>query len=268
VQRHRVEFFHALWVLVALAFVVEAAVLADSLEDSQAFLAFGVTAVVWGVLGCVLGLHASPPTTGAEQGRLARARERGLPVLRRPTAPRGPMPWRWPWVAAYVLGVPVLVLLAGAVATASWSTAAEQTAVWAFCALLGWLVGLAAALLAVVFWLVLLGVVAFGRPALTGRVGEERVPRAPYVGPFVALLGLLPLPAVLAGAASYDSPRRRDLLPLVGAVRDDVDVTHPALLLVSQVATWWLLGGLAVGAAITWWAASRARGAAQQQPDA
>lgn len=91
------------------------------------------------------------------------------------------------------------------------------------------------------------GLVGFGRPLLTGRADGEPVARTPYLGPFVALLGLLALPFVMAGAGAYDSPRRRDLMPLFGIVRPDVDVTRPTLLAVAQVAAWICFGGLLLG---------------------
>jgi hypothetical protein len=103
------------------------------------------------------------------------------------------------------------------------------------------------ALLGLFVWICVIGVIGFGRPLLTGEVGGEPVPRAPFVGPFVATAGLLLLPLTLVGAGAYDSPYRRDFLPMLGILREGVEVTHPVLLAVSQVATWGialsLLGG-------------------------
>ena len=110
-------------------------------------------------------------------------------------------------------------------------------------------IGLCAALLLAAMTLVVLGVVMFGSMAVRGRAPDGTVvPRRAAAGPLVACLGLLALPLTLSGVGAYDSPRRRDIWPLVGLVGDDVDVTHPVWLLAAQVATWFMLAGLALGA--------------------
>jgi hypothetical protein len=120
-----------------------------------------------------------------------------------------------------------------------------------FTGLLGMLIGVGALLLLGAMALIAMGVWTFGTVVATGSANGEAVPRRLAFGPFVACLGLLALPVTLAGPAAYDSPRRRDILPLVGLVRDDVDVTHPTLLLAAQVASWVMLGGLALGFVLT-----------------
>lgn len=234
VRRHRIRLHHGLWLATIAAFTVEAYALAKSMdEDSyRNLIAFGVTAGVLGAGWTTIGILATTKDAPKD-------------------GEKGAVPWRWPYVAGYVIGAAALVWVAGSVSVGA-DEATTQLLVWAFCTVLGVLSGVCVALIGLVLIICLIGVVGFGRPLLTGRDGKgEPVSRAPYVGPFVAVLGLLALPVCLSGPVAYDSPYRRDFLPLFGVVRGGVEVTHPTWLLVAQVATYCVFGGLALGFALS-----------------
>jgi hypothetical protein len=106
-------------------------------------------------------------------------------------------------------------------------------------ALLSVMIGFCAILGFVALALVVLGLLVFGRVLVQGSApGGTPVPRRAAVAPFLGCVSLLGLPLTVAGVAAYDSPYRRDVLPLVGVVREGVEVTHPVLLHAAQVATW------------------------------
>lgn len=110
------------------------------------------------------------------------------------------------------------------------------------------LCGFAAWLMLVVLGLVGFGLWLFGGVVVVrGRAPDgTEAPRRSGIAPFLACLGLVGLPLTLAGTASYDSPYRRDVLPLLGILRDGVEVTHPVLLHAAQVSTWLMAGALVV----------------------
>lgn len=95
--------------------------------------------------------------------------------------------------------------------------------------------------------LCLAGLLAFGSVLLHGPPKAMEGSRWTALGPFVATIGasLWFLPVI--GVLGYDSPRSREILPLVGVLRDDVETTHPTLLLIGQVGTFLVLGLIALG---------------------
>lgn len=235
---------HAIWAVTGVALVVVAWVTSDA-DEAWPFLAPYLVALAWGTAAVgwsfVLGKDEVPERktrTGRPHPRSRRAR--GEPQ-EAPTRP----PWAWPTVLAYA--VPVAVATAAAPYVRGVEEPGTLVLLLPLALVLGWLSGVCVALLGPVVRICVTGVVGFGRPLLTGEVDGEPVRRAPYAGPFLAAAGLLLLPLTLAGAAAYDSPHRRDVLPLLGILRDGVEVTHPALLTVSQVATWAMVLGLVGG---------------------
>jgi hypothetical protein len=245
-RARRAEGYHAIWAVTGVALVVVAWVTADA-DEAWPFLAPFFVAVAWGTAAVgwwlVLGKDEAPARerpTGRPHPRSRRAR--GLAV-RSPSQTRPP--WAWPIVLAYAVPVAACVALAPYVRGVD--EPGTLVLLLPLAILLGWLSGVCVALLGLFVWICVIGVIGFGRPLFTGKVGGERVPRAPYVGPFVATAGLLLLPLTLTGAGAYDSPYRRDVLPLLGILREGVEVTHPVLLAVSQVATWVLAASLLGG---------------------
>ncbi|KAA1372443.1 hypothetical protein [Aeromicrobium fastidiosum] len=95
------------------------------------------------------------------------------------------------------------------------------------------------------------GLRGFGSILFQGPPKGTEGSRWIVLGPFVATAGagLWFLPII--GVLGYDSPRRRDILPLVGVLRDGVETTHPTLLLVGQVGTFWVLGLIALGTVLS-----------------
>ena len=235
---------HAIWAVTGVALVVVVWVTADA-DEAWPFLAPFFVALAWGSAAVgwslVLGKADAPARkkgTGRPHPRSRRAR--GVPQ-EAPTRP----PWAWPTVLAYA--VPVAAATVAAPYVRGVEEPGTLVLLLPLALVLGWLSGVCVALLGLVVWICVIGVVGFGRPLLTGEVDGERVPRVPYAGPFLATAGLLLLPLTLVGAAAYDSPYRRDVLPLLGILRDGVEVTHPVLLTISQVATWSMAGGLVGG---------------------
>ncbi|WP_107771080.1 hypothetical protein [Nocardioides sediminis] len=245
-RARRAEGHHAIWAVTGVALVVVAWGTADA-GEAWPFLAPFFVAVAWGTAAVgwslVLG-KADAPARGRATGRPHPRSRRARGLAGRSRSPRRP-PWAWPTVLAYAAPV------AAGVALAPYVRGVDEPGTLVLllplALVLGWLSGVCVALLGLVVWICVIGVIGFGRPLFTGKVGGESVPRAPYVGPFVATAGLLLLPLTLVGAGAYDSPYRRDVLPLLGILRDGVEVTHPVLLTVSQLATWAMVLGLVGG---------------------
>jgi hypothetical protein len=241
-NRRRVVGHHVIWAVSAVGAVIAAWATTGTIGE----------AAFWAPCAVGIGFGAAGTTWAVTAGEVTReVRPRGTPHprsrrARGETAPRElAPPWRWPMVLAYAVPVPVAMVVA------PYARGAEDphvlAAVQPFAVLIGWLCGLLVFLFVQLFRLVLAGVVGFGRPLATGEVEGEDVPRAWFVGPFVGTASLLALPLVLVGPLAYDSPYRRDVLPLLGVVRDGVDVDHPILLGMSQVATWAIVLGLLAG---------------------
>ena len=95
------------------------------------------------------------------------------------------------------------------------------------------------------------GLRGFGSILLDGPPKGTDGSRWLALGPFVATAGVSLWFVPIVGVLGYDSPRRRDILPLVGVLRDDVETTHPTLLLIGQVGTFWVLGLIALGALLS-----------------
>jgi hypothetical protein len=250
--RHRVAVHHVIWAVSAVGFVVAAWTSATS-TSAAPFLAPFVVATAWSASGVGWTLVAgrvvrSKEPRGKPHPRSRRAR--GLPGRTRSVPP----PWGWPLVLAYAL--PVLLAPAAGPFVLEAQEPRVVLLIQPFALVVGGLSGVCVALLGLFVWICVRGVAGFGRPLVTGRVDGERVDRAPLVGPFVATTSLLAVPVVLAGPFAYDSPYRRDVLPLLGILREGVDVTHPVLLAVSQVATWTVVLGVGGG----WLAHRRSRG--------
>lgn len=95
------------------------------------------------------------------------------------------------------------------------------------------------------------GLRGFGSILLDGPPKGDEGSRWAALGPFVATAGVSLWFVPIIGVLGYDSPRRRDILPLVGVLRDGVESTHPTLLLIGQVGTFWVLGLIALGALLS-----------------
>jgi hypothetical protein len=153
---------------------------------------------------------------------------------------RGPAPWVR--LVALAAGVVLASALGGVLLPAEPDLVLGLTqggALTGLMVLLGVMIGFCAVLVLLALALVVLGLLVFGSILVHGRAPDGTpAPRRPAVAPFLACVSLLGLPLTLAGVAAYDSPYRRDVLPLVGVVRDGVEVTHPVLLQTAQVATW------------------------------
>jgi hypothetical protein len=243
--RHRVPVHHAIWAGSAVGFAV-AAWLSAASTSAAPFVAPFAVATAWAAAGVGWTLVAGrvvretrPRGTPHPRSRRAREAAAGTPV--RSMRP----PWAWPVVLAYA--VPVLASPAAAPFVLGAEDPGVVLLIQPFALLVGGLSGVCVALAGLVVWICARGVAGFGRPLLTGQVDGEPVDRAPFVGPFVATASLLALPVVLAGPLAYSSPYRRDVLPLLGVVREGVWVTHPVLLAASQVATWTIVLGLGGG---------------------
>jgi hypothetical protein len=103
------------------------------------------------------------------------------------------------------------------------------------------------------------GLRGFGTILLNGPAKGSHGSRWIALGPFVATAGASLWFLPIIGVLGYDSPRRRDILPLVGVLREGVETTHPTLLLIGQIGTFLVLGLIALGAVLGV-AASRPRG--------
>lgn len=277
---YRTRLHHGLWALFVVALGAVAFGTVGSEEDLVPFLAPMVVAGVWGFLavaiGIVLdderrrpGLSGHPATRARQQEERRRRRERRQQRLLHQRGGLRP-PWRLPWLPGY-LAVAVGLVAAG-VAFGGGPDVEDRTTIgllYPLAVVLGGLIGLGVALLGLVMAIAVMGIVGFGRIVVTGRAGDEPVDRLLALGPFVATSGLLLLPFVLAGATAYDSPYRRDVGPLVGWVREGVEVTHPTLLLLAQVASWVLLTCAGTGFVVHRWAVSRSGPAgAEDRPSA
>lgn len=257
VRTHRSALHHSLWLITLATWLCGAYLLSAELPGA-AKSGSDLGLYTWGAAGVAFGFVATAldlvgPMT-ADSGR-----KRGAPKSRHPRRPAAAasspvksgstsLPWRRPWagryLAAYGLGTFVCAFIGGGDAGDALLTVLRGSAV----ALVSTLIGVLAALLALGFVASAWGVVTFGRQLLTGRSRGDEVPRLSALGPFLAVLGVSLFPGTLVGAAAYDSPRRRDLAPLFGWVRDDVDVVHPTPLLIGQISTWACFGLIGVGA--------------------
>lgn len=229
--------------LVVAAFLFGGEVVVNEGLAQPGFVLLWVFAGLWGAARTILGLLTADPEDPTP----------GETRARRADAPRRRTPW-WLRLGAIVVAMAVAAPLGAQLLPAEPDPSlglAQGSTLSLFLALIAMLCGVVVALLGVALALIGWGVWIFGRATLTGRGPDgSAVDRKTVVSPFIACLGLLGLPLALAGLAAYDSPYRRDYLPLLGVVRDGVEVTQPALLLVAQVATWAMLLGVGAGSVV------------------
>ncbi|MET0447813.1 MAG: hypothetical protein ABW004_05385 [Aeromicrobium sp.] len=107
--------------------------------------------------------------------------------------------------------------------------------------------GLCVFLAVVAEMICVMGLRGFGSILFERVANDEEGSRWTALGPFVATLGASLWFLPIIGRLGYDSPHRRDFGPLVGVLGDDVETTHPVLLLVGQVGTVSFFGLIALG---------------------
>ncbi len=257
-QRHTL--FHLVWAVTVAGLVGGAVTTADAQDASPFVVPFGIS-VFWGCASVALmwlgGEKEKPPVgESRREAKRRRARERTHARRHAPVSQPRP-PWRMPYLLGYVAALVGGVGLALYVGSPAPGSAVTVALLYPLAMLLGGLSGVALSLLGLAMALIVVGVRVLGGVVVTGRAGDRPASRALSLGPFVATLALLLLPVVLAGGLAVDSPYRRDLLPLLGVIRDGVVVTHPTLLLAGQAATFALVAGLALGVVIHVYALSR-----------
>ncbi|MCD9198522.1 hypothetical protein [Aeromicrobium wangtongii] len=217
---------HLSWAIAAVGQVV-GVWLFDESED------FGAGMIVWTVTGLLFGVVT---TTVVQAGAPSPTRtgRRGRPRS------RSGRPWDSPAVFGY-LAICLVGLLVSPTAFAYGALMLLLTGLGGVCV---WLVFL----LQLVCWTGLRG---FGSILFRGVPQGEEGSRWLALGPFVATVGASLWFLPILGCLAYDSPGRRDLLPLVGVVGDGVEITHPALLLIGQVGTALVLGLIGLGALLS-----------------
>ena len=148
-------------------------------------------------------------------------------------------PWLIPWWIKLCYGAVLLTavgitagLVGGGIAAFATVLMSEMFLGWM---LLGVLFCLGVFLLVVIVMLAAEGSRKISA-ALSKQHGEERLVG---LGRGILMLGVVVLlVGVVPGAAAYSSPRPRDLGPLLGLTRDDVDIRLPALLHAAQLFVW------------------------------
>lgn len=189
------------------------------------------------IIEAVTGLLAGLVTTIVVVADTPPATRSGRPGRRRHRTGR---PWDSPAVFGYLT---VWVVVAAILSL-------EGLAVGAVILVISGLLGTCLYLLGLLEMVCVLGLLGFGSILLGRADQDEEGSRLLALGPFVSTVGVSLWFLPVIGCFGYDSPYRRDILPLVGGVRDGVEVTHPSLLLVGQIGTALVLGLIAAGAAV------------------
>ena len=219
---------HLAWGVGVIGQIVGAALVDDGDDLGRGMIAWVASGLVLGVVTTAVVVADAPSTTPT-----------GRPGRRRPRTGR---PWDAPAVIGYLAVWIVAAALISPIGLAYGAVMLVVAGLGGVCVYLAIMVEIVS----------IRGLRGFGAIVL-GRVPDDEGSGSRWsaLGPFVATLGasLWFLPVV--GVLGYDSPHRRDLLPLVGVLRDGVETTRPAVLLVGQIGTALVLGLIALGTVLS-----------------